>query len=860
MERKVAFFIFLLIFSGGCRSDESDVDGLSIVVSGGISLGSYQGGMTWGLLAATRVGNQSRKSGEAFVDFSDQSVSPKHYELKTFTGASAGNINAILAAIEWCLQGDMPGEGYDALMRPEESLFWKVWTRTGIQQLFPPLAANDYSYFESDKGEMALFHRNYFDNEVVDDLQDVFNKIRFDRTHFSLVKERVEGGVGNIKCSVDIGVSATSLEPKQYEVVPGLEIPVQRYILLANIGGSGARLRVSGVLPQKADSAKLDSIQAMGVVAELPERDMLEKSLKDVFSMAAASSAFPLAFAPKSMEICERDEGGGQFFGAGKVGRCSLGYRHRVINFVDGGVFDNAPLSAAVNINRIKDKEGGALIYIDQDARRMPETQKSVGGKNNNGISGIYNLVAGSIGSARQYELFNAGRDPSLKKYDVIVTDRYPNLVGDYLFAFAAFLGTPFREVDFYSGIYDGFYTYSSRFVCNNADKDLKGQCLRNSIKSIIEKTKLEEASPLAFMVVNSLCERELDNNCAEKSGEEGYKGKSPNKDRKLIIASLFNALRFHGSKEMSGQASFGSISEGLYSVALNDGFVDFLSDVRSTLEGQDKSIRNRLLPDSYSGADGSLLYKVLPDDDDQSRSNCGLGFNDSDENVKYRIYRNSCFVDEVFSKLVFDTRSELNQLQVELVRREHRVEERAGTKTAESFNDIFGLLSASSERNHGMEWNRNSVPDDNSSKWLWSLLPAHVTANLANKGWQVAYQPSYEYWCGLGVTFPLIPYMKDGGGDSAKWAAGLGLSWNRHANFLSAVELSAQSVGDYDASIKRAFALDFGSYFLANKLRLGVRHSRNVSEESSAYEGWTVSLGLSDIAGWAYWAERIWR
>lgn len=51
------------------------------------------------------------------------------YDLAAATGASAGNIHALLTAVSWC----------DETMlrpRPENSLFWQIWVPVGIEQLF----------------------------------------------------------------------------------------------------------------------------------------------------------------------------------------------------------------------------------------------------------------------------------------------------------------------------------------------------------------------------------------------------------------------------------------------------------------------------------------------------------------------------------------------------------------------------------------------------------------------------------------------------------------------------------------------------------------------------------------------------
>src|SRR5436305_7658332 len=54
----------------------------SLTVRGGVSLGAYEGGINWALLRVLQ---------------GDPTAS-----LTTVTGASAGNINAFLSAVEWC--------------------------------------------------------------------------------------------------------------------------------------------------------------------------------------------------------------------------------------------------------------------------------------------------------------------------------------------------------------------------------------------------------------------------------------------------------------------------------------------------------------------------------------------------------------------------------------------------------------------------------------------------------------------------------------------------------------------------------------------------------------------------------------
>ena len=92
----------------------------SLTVRGGVSLGAYEGGINWALLRVLE---------------GDPSAS-----LTTVTGASAGNINAFLSAVEWC-----QSPARSAAESPRDNLFWKAWIPVGIHGLFPRGQAKGYA-------------------------------------------------------------------------------------------------------------------------------------------------------------------------------------------------------------------------------------------------------------------------------------------------------------------------------------------------------------------------------------------------------------------------------------------------------------------------------------------------------------------------------------------------------------------------------------------------------------------------------------------------------------------------------------------------------------------------------------------
>src|SRR5262245_31592929 len=93
---------------------------IGLVVSGGISLGAYEAGVNWALVRYIK----RHRPGVAH--------SGPTLDLGAMTGASAGNINALLTAISWCHRDDD-----DDKERVDSNLFWNTWVPVGLDNLFP---------------------------------------------------------------------------------------------------------------------------------------------------------------------------------------------------------------------------------------------------------------------------------------------------------------------------------------------------------------------------------------------------------------------------------------------------------------------------------------------------------------------------------------------------------------------------------------------------------------------------------------------------------------------------------------------------------------------------------------------------
>lgn len=475
-----------------------------VVVSsaGGISKGSYQAGVDWTISEFLR-----RQRRDVFRDRLRNIVKDvpllghalPRYHLRAATGASAGNINALFAAVNWCVasldaKADIP---------PEGSLFWKTWVATGTTDLLP----------KERIAEAAALSRRFFEVQHRDTLRQVL-------LHAVPVQD----------CDVRVGLTLTKVQPETVTIdnVVGA-IGVQRFAAVFDVvrrddgrsaQGSSANVAEGKTLDKTSDpwidfawNSQAPSRQSYGALALPPRlrdgsREKREERLADVFDYMVASSAFPVAFAPKEIN-----------YEAGGLVRPRAGDPVRSDAFSDGGVFDNNPIGLAVRLLEVRRERlpGSALrdlidvVYSSPSnyrgplrlARRVvdsPETRT--------GLGAALQLLTGAIASARDYELQSLRRQIARDtEFSTLLGDRTaaPRLqissrrgpiIGETLFSFGAFLGRPFREYDFYSGIYDGLEFIARQFVCTQSVPPLADGALDTCVSQVharlVERDLLE--------------------------------------------------------------------------------------------------------------------------------------------------------------------------------------------------------------------------------------------------------------------------------------------------------------------------------------------------------------------------------
>ena len=824
-----------------------------LTISGGISAGSYQSGVNWALLRGLRLAEDS-----AFRR--RHQFGERRLTLGGMTGASAGNINAILTGMEWCRADDERD--------PRKSLFWRIWVPTGLRQLF---GSDDLPAGASpDRG---LFDRTYFK-----------------QVHLKTLSDYASGRNEPLRdCHVPLGITATKLLPQPMEVVTGIEVPVTRFATSFELVRDGAqRLRNQELRFQDfaVSSQKKHFGPRIWVKSETPTG----MSIDDMFRLVTASSAFPVAFAPEMLEYSS-DSGC----------RAKLcGDRREA--FVDGGVFDNNPLDLAIGLRRDPVTQGrvyrggSLLIFIDQDNRRGPARERAPEKETRVGILGLWDLATGFLAAGRAYEMQTLFKLQELDRvaYDfkvrhpLAVTDRRYDIVGTQFGAFAAFLGNPFRQFDFYAGMYDGLHAVARDVWTASRRESWLADPGALAPPDSAKAERLESAVALAstpgaigrrlHALINdtTVVKYEVDRQVLLElwKREFGY--------RDVPVDSAPRAVRDSGGGDDDQLVILRALAHASFQLDSAQNVADCSS---STMLGGFfcESDFGRFVgaTNSEEALDAAERLDEVQGCDDDNRT-------DDDKN---------CWIDDDFVRIRDGGEEELYFLASRLLSRSY-ANERAidPTKPMGTIVSIAGLLfnQATLPSRVGWDGDGSTIPEDISAlKCIRCWLPYRFSAMAGTTGFEIDYRPTIRTRWPIEFVFPVTPYqshapvndasvVRDWTADTpppprAYYAIGAGILWERGLKTLSALELSARrhrafreaNVAFFDDDGARSYYSFTGSMqLLAGRIQAGVRFfpdNLGKANEPRRYrfggpttlnDGHAVAIMFSipDLQGLAYW------
>jgi predicted acylesterase/phospholipase RssA len=385
-------FALLAAPAAGAPGGDRLEDPLALTISGGVSLGAYEAGLNWALVRFLRLREREFKSDDPRAFLASRGP-----QLVAVTGASAGSINALLAAALWCEADDSTRN-----TSVDSNLLRDAWLGVSLDALLP----EDPAAYLPEDGVLASAALGPL---IADVRRDVFTP-----------------GAARFRpgCAIPLGITLTRARPRQSETA-GLRASSQRAVLamVLEVDREGRVRMRRQHLPDR------DATESVLALPEIPDPTGPYLDPETVMQALLASAAFPLAFGPRTLcecaSACEDEEPpagaacpgpdaahGSAGLSCATESMMQAGRELRVCRrrFVDGGVFDNAPVGLAIEqaeeFARPRLFQPITYVFIDPDVRRLrPPDPSQAAEMSAHGATGVLRLTSDLVATARNREL-----------------------------------------------------------------------------------------------------------------------------------------------------------------------------------------------------------------------------------------------------------------------------------------------------------------------------------------------------------------------------------------------------------------------------------------------------------------------
>lgn len=348
-----------------------------LVFAGGVSLGSYEAGYAMTVAGALRE--------------------MPEFQLAGVSGTSAGAINALAVALEYCAESE-----------PEftHTTGWGAWIPVGWRMLYDPDRVT----------RDAIFHHG-------DMIEHGLELLRSDSRTF------------RADCDVPVVIAVTRSEgiddpPTGFE--GELVHLVDHLTFRVTVDPDSGRPVYRNVDAETRRSASLFGLRSdeYGVIAEM-----------DVIAGLMASAAFPMAFASVPVPVCESSELSCHEAGA---------IRERLYH--DGGVFDNVPVRPLLPI--IAEASEPMVIVVDLQSHQIPRPHGD-DGTEPSPLESLRQQSSSWLDYARLRNYSGALRELAAMSVEVHRAQLRLPLVSEQLFHFLGFMDVQFRRTDYLLGVHD---------------------------------------------------------------------------------------------------------------------------------------------------------------------------------------------------------------------------------------------------------------------------------------------------------------------------------------------------------------------------------------------------------------------
>lgn len=327
------------------------------------------------------------------------------FQPRVFTGASAGAINSMVGMLTAC-GPPQPN--------PTRSLYWDAWTSIGIHELFVPEKTTAAGMLTTD-----AYH------SILAQMRSIW-----------------QAGLPT-SCDVVLGIVITRANARNVVLAPGFPpLPLSREVVLVRITGQG---------PGRPPLARneVDSTRATGQLL-LPLDGPDAEPFEALQQLIIASAAFPFGFSPVSLRHCVREAGTPTDF------RCTPNEAVTAL-FMDGGIFDNQPLGAAIDAMRIlgiAPHDDGRFYFLDPRVRAYPSAVDAVEADDpeTQDVVRVISSMVDLASSTEARELIGTfEHQPWLRDRLLLARTYFPQISR----TFTGLLDRGFREFDFYLGMYN---------------------------------------------------------------------------------------------------------------------------------------------------------------------------------------------------------------------------------------------------------------------------------------------------------------------------------------------------------------------------------------------------------------------
>jgi hypothetical protein len=749
-----------------------------------------------------------------------------------------------------------------------------MWIRTGISQLMPSAQPEEKEWGH---GEQGLLARTYFTRVLFPELRRYW--------------ARRDAGDWR-RCSVPLGATLTRLVADTMQLTPGIRARNLHW-------ATSTEVTVDSSLdsPLKFRARVNDrNFAGAGRIAGLPTRADGNIPPDTLLTVFAASSGYPVVFGPQ--KVLFTSDSSKYPCGTPKA-PCDT---HPGL-FVDGGVFDNGPLSLGLALYfegafwtqpaRQDARPFPYVLYIAPGHRRqladgrsetLPQgnqaTQSALGG-----LGAGFRLFGEAIPAAREYELqfltrLVADVPPSNhrvceREKCFIVPDRWHPLMGERIFGFGGFLGRPLREYDFYVGIYDALALLAQHIPdekgegCSARSETLP-RCAQEHLAALISAPPVDSMGQVAPCVLRNLFKSEFGTTVGSPERERECERRralpfpSAHADSALrvvtTIADLMAGLMHDTLTESGFQAAYRQehcpVDGPLHGISCDQG-------VRQIAVGLDDDKVVRSILEDWKG-DPTCKLGIAPD-------------------LSVRRGAPECYADEWFFDWVEHPTPQLHKLFRHLLKRLDFTTPHGpgGNLAAVATVHALGFTYFSSDAAYrrGFDMGQTSLPVRGSKAAMlgWALFPSSANVVLGAGGlsltWEVRHHtapPHMTLVLPVRVTFARLHMVDEVHAPNSHAFGSAGLSvgmipWKamRMPGFVTSIRADLGSVwfplGGEAPRPRFEERLSYGATFLLfnSKLRASLMRRPRMFDDYPQRH-WLGELGLNDLNGLSYWIYHL--